>query len=84
MLCFFAAAYAFAVQLLLLEGNTAGGYAGIVLKLVLALAVAAPHSADKARLIIGDFLHFFEAVRVKCHIRPALKRLIVKTVVNRL
>ena len=49
-----AAAYAGVGEVLLLKGDTTALYAaGYVLKLVLALAVAAPHSLDKAGLVLG-------------------------------
>ena len=49
-----AAAYAGVGEVFFLEGDTTALYAaGYVLKLVLALAVAAPHSLDKAGLVLG-------------------------------
>ena len=49
-----AAAYAGVSEVFFLKGDTTALYAaGYVLKLVLALAVAAPHSLDKAGLVLG-------------------------------
>ena len=84
MLCLFTAAYAIIADMLLLKRDTAGRNACDLFELVLTFPVAAPHSAYKARFVIGNVFKFIKIVRVKRHLSAAFESLFIKSVTHRL
>lgn len=82
MLRFFAAAYAFVGDMLLLERDAARADAGDFLNPVLALFVSAPHSLDEAVAVLfkgsGDFVKRCAGI---CSVFAVLQRALIKSVV---
>ena len=83
MLRGFAAAGADIIKMLLLEGNAAGGHAGLFFHVQLALEIAAPHGLDEAALLLLKLPRFVERVRGVAVLVEILLRLGVKTVMHR-
>ena len=85
MLCRLTAAYANVADLILFEGDATGlNAAGFVLDLVLALGVAAPHSADKAGLLLCDLKELIIVMSVVCTVLQVLLCASVDLVVNQI
>ena len=52
------------------------------LELVFARFVAAPHTADEARLVLGDIQEFFVVVRVVRFLMEVVQRTLIQTVMD--
>ena len=85
MLCRLAAANANIREMLFLKRNATGLHAtGRVLQLVLARAVAAPHSLDEAGLVLRNVEELLIRRRREGLLFKVLQRTLVKTVMHEL
>ena len=68
--------------MLLLKRHAAAGHTGLLLDLLLAGAVAAPHGLDKADMLLENLLHLVQASRGIGVLLAVLERLLIQRLLN--